>query len=131
MILDKCGARERRGLVIGERIGGGPATPGYQLEGFRWSRTSIPVYYNWEGGTCAFAGSNFTGPPTSIPPATLTDHEVAEGGLAGQTATDTFAYTVKDAAGATSSTTSWRPCVRSPGYTCSTSRQTPHTTDLC
>ena len=62
-----------RAAAAATRIDGGPATPGYQLEGFRWSRTSIPVYYNWEGGTCAFGGSNFSGPPTSIPPSTLTD----------------------------------------------------------
>jgi len=47
--------------------------PAYQLEGFRWYRSSVPVYFNWEGGTCVFAGTNLSGPATAIPPAVLTE----------------------------------------------------------
>ena len=54
-------------------IAGGGAQPGYQLEGFRWNRSSVPVYFNWEGGTCVFAGSNFTGPATAISQTVLLD----------------------------------------------------------
>ncbi|MDA0302325.1 MAG: matrixin family metalloprotease [Chloroflexi bacterium] len=45
--------------------------PGYELEGFKWNRAVVPVYYNWEGGTCVFAGNNYTGPATTIPEAVL------------------------------------------------------------
>ena len=50
-----------------------PLDPGYEFEGFRWSRTVIPVYYTWEGGTCVFAGNNFTSAAPNIPEPVLLD----------------------------------------------------------
>jgi hypothetical protein len=51
----------------------GVSTPNYELEGFKWFRPVIPVYYNWEGGACVFAGNDYSGPPTAIPEAVLTE----------------------------------------------------------
>lgn len=48
--------------------------PGYTLDGFRWNRTSVPVYYNWEGGACVFNKYDFTGVATTIPPQILLDN---------------------------------------------------------
>ncbi|MFA7249058.1 MAG: matrixin family metalloprotease [Dehalococcoidia bacterium] len=45
----------------------------YELNGFRWTRTSIPVYYNWGGGACAFSGYDFSGPTTTIAQSVLLD----------------------------------------------------------
>ena len=45
--------------------------PEYALQGFRWDRTVVPVYYNWEGGQCAFLDNDFSGPATSIAPDVL------------------------------------------------------------
>lgn len=45
--------------------------PEYALQGFRWDRAVVPVYYNWEGGQCAFLDNNFSGPATSIAPSVL------------------------------------------------------------
>ena len=47
-------------------------TDQYELEGFKWSARVVPVYYSWEGGTCAFAGNNFTSAAPTIPEAVLT-----------------------------------------------------------
>lgn len=70
-------------LVATLLAGGGPTTaaaalppappvagtspgPAYELSRFRWETASVSVYYNWEGGTCAFAGNNFSGPASNI-----------------------------------------------------------------
>ena len=45
----------------------GSAAPAYEFVGFRWKPPVVPVYYTWEGGSCVFAGNNFTGPTTTIP----------------------------------------------------------------
>jgi len=45
--------------------------PEYALQGFKWDRTVVPIYYNWEGGQCAFLDNNFSGPATSIAPDVL------------------------------------------------------------
>ena len=46
-------------------------TPEFTLQGFRWDRTVVPVYYNWEGGACVFAGNNLSGSATAIAPEVL------------------------------------------------------------
>jgi len=43
------------------------APPAYDLEGFRWNRPVVTVYSNWDGGTCIFAGNNFTSGAPTIP----------------------------------------------------------------
>jgi len=43
------------------------AAPLYELQGFRWNRSVVSVYSNWEGGDCVFAGRDFTSPVPAIP----------------------------------------------------------------
>ena len=50
------------------------AAPAYQLEAFRWERTTVAVYYNWDGGSCVFGGNDFSGPTTDIAPAILLEN---------------------------------------------------------
>ena len=49
-------------------IGPTQTSAGYELENFRWSQTTVAVYYNWEGGSCIFPGNDFSGPTTTIAP---------------------------------------------------------------
>ena len=49
----------------------GASAPEFTLQGFRWDRSVVPVYYNWEGGACVFAGNNLSGAATALPPEVL------------------------------------------------------------
>lgn len=44
--------------------------PAYQLEGFTWPvRTSVAVYYTWDGGPCLIDGTDLSGPAGVVSPA--------------------------------------------------------------
>lgn len=75
-LLALAGPASRDGIAQAAAITApGPSAegraPGYELNNFRWDRTVVPVYYNWEGGQCSLGSNNFTGPAIAIPSETL------------------------------------------------------------
>ena len=49
-----------------------PAAPDFSLEGGKWTRPVVDVYYSWAGGDCILDGDNFSGPAAPVAPAVAT-----------------------------------------------------------
>lgn len=49
-----------------------PTAPDFSLQGGKWTRPVVDVYYSWAGGECILDGDNFGGPPAGVAPAVAT-----------------------------------------------------------